>query len=100
MIVSIADQVLNVSGTLIPKYWLMSQKPASLTIEKNSEPAPIASASSGRLTVASCATIGAMMPAAVTVATVAEPVARRISTATPQPSTSAEMLAVSAPLAI
>ena len=31
-----------------PKYCLVSQKPASLTWEKNSEPAPMASTSSDR----------------------------------------------------
>ena len=46
MIVSITDQVLMVCPTVIPKYSLTSQKPASLTCEKNSDPQPIASASS------------------------------------------------------
>jgi hypothetical protein len=38
MIVSITDQVLMVCPTLIPKYSLTSQNPASLTCEKNSDP--------------------------------------------------------------
>ena len=42
MIVSMTDQVLMVWPTLRPKYSLTSQKPASLTWEKNSEPAPMA----------------------------------------------------------
>jgi hypothetical protein len=37
MIVSITDQVLMVCPTVIPKYSLTSQNPASLTCEKNSE---------------------------------------------------------------
>src|SRR3954452_17884318 len=86
--VSIADQVLNVSLTVIPKYWLMSQKPASLTCDRNSEPQPIASASSGALTDGALATRGPMPPAAVVIATVALPVASRMSTATRQPSSS------------
>ena len=40
------DQVLIVSPTVMPKYSLTSQKPASLTCEKNSEPAPTDSTTS------------------------------------------------------
>jgi len=40
------DQVLMVWPTVSPKYSLTSQNPASLTWEKNSEPAPMASTSS------------------------------------------------------
>src|SRR3954471_17494475 len=86
MIVSIRDQVLMVWPTVIPKYSLTSQNPASLTCEKNSEPAPTDSTTSDSCAGASPTASGATMPAAVTVATVAEPVARRISTATIQPS--------------
>jgi hypothetical protein len=46
--VSITDQVLMVSPTVMPKYSLTSQKPASLTCEKNSEPAPTANTTSAR----------------------------------------------------
>src|SRR5947209_10771878 len=90
MIVSITDQLLIVSPTVIPKYSFTSQKPASLTCEKNSEPAPTASASSATVGLSSPAASGATMPAAVMVATVAEPVASRMPTATSQPSTSGE----------
>src|SRR6185437_16938820 len=89
-IVSITDQDASVCLTSIPKNSLTSQKPASLTCEKNSEPEPIARASSGALTCGELAAIGAMMPAAVTVATVAEPVASRMATATSQASSSSE----------
>ncbi len=37
--VSIKDQAFTVWPTLMPKYSLTSQKPASLTWEKNTEPA-------------------------------------------------------------
>src|SRR4051794_40854162 len=90
MIVSMADQVLKVCPTVIPKYSLTSQKPASLTWDRNSDPDPIASASSGALVSGSWVSSGAIRPAAVTVATVADPVASRIPTAMSQPSTSAE----------
>ncbi len=72
--------------TLRPKYSLTSQKPASLTCEKNTDPAPIASTMSETSVVDMLAASGARMPEAVTVATVAEPVARRMKTATSQAS--------------
>ena len=100
MIVSITDQVLMVCPTVIPKYSLTSQNPASLTWEKNSEPAPTASASSATVGRSSPAASGATMPAAVMVATVAEPVANRMPTATSQPSISGERLAPYAASAI
>ena len=43
MMVSSADQVLNMLGRFMPIYSFTSQKPASLMWEKNSEPEPIAS---------------------------------------------------------
>lgn len=96
--VSITDHVLMVSQTVIPKYSLTSQKRASLTWEKNRDPAPTdstirASWAGGRLDAS-----GATMPAAVTVATVADPVATRINTATIHPSRSADRLAATATL--
>src|SRR3569833_2204357 len=91
MIVSSTDQVLIVSPTLIPKYSLTSQKPASLTWEKNSDPEPMASTSSAVWEVLMPVARGATMPDAEIVAMVAEPVARRMPTATSQPRTSAEM---------
>ena len=91
MTVSISDQVLMVWPTLRPKYSLTSQKPASLTWEKNSEPGAdgedqqrgLAGAQVGWPAARGCRT-------AVTVATVAEPVARRMSTATSQASSSTD----------
>src|SRR3954447_6095958 len=56
MIVSITDQLAIVCPTVIPKYSLTSQNPASLTCEKNSDPAPTARASS--------ATVGRPRPSA------------------------------------
>src|ERR1700730_579846 len=82
MMVSITDQVLIVCPTVSPKYSFTSQKPASFTCEKNSDPAPIASTTSARWLGVKPAASGAMMPAAVTVATVADPVDRRIRAAT------------------
>src|SRR3954449_852142 len=89
MIVSITDQVLMVCPTVIPKYSLTSQNPASLTCEKNSDPQPMASTSNATSGLFRVAASGATMPAAVIVATVAEPVATRMPTATSQPSSSA-----------
>src|SRR5579875_521745 len=78
---SMTDQVLNVCGTVILKLWLTSQNPASLTCDRNSEPVPTASASRARCGELNPVASGAMIPAAVVVATVAEPVASRIATA-------------------
>ena len=64
---------------------LTSQKPASLTWLKKSEPAPTASTSRARVGLSSPAARGETIPAAVIVATVAEPVARRMPTAINQP---------------
>src|SRR4051812_625991 len=100
MMVFITDHVLIVCPTVIPKYCCTSQKPASLTCEKNSEPAPMASTTRASWTGDRPAASGTTMPAAVMVATVAEPVAGRISTATNQPSTSTDKVVASAILAI
>ena len=86
--VSMSDQVLKVCPTVNPKYSLTSQKPASLTWERNTEPAPIASTRRAISMEGMSAASGAMIPAAVTVATVADPVARRTATATSQPASS------------
>src|SRR6476659_4435903 len=88
--VSISDQDLMFWLTDSPKYCLVSQKPASLTCEKNSEPAPIASTNSETWDVLRVAVTGCRMPAVVTVATVADPVASRISTATNQASSNGD----------
>src|SRR5680860_1278156 len=50
--VSIRDQDLMVWPMESPKYSLTSQKPASLTWEKNTEPEPMASTTKGGLTLA------------------------------------------------
>src|SRR3954462_7014784 len=68
MIVSITDQLLMVWPTVIPKYSLTSQKPASLTWEKNSEPAPMARASRATVDASNPPARGATLPAAVIVA--------------------------------
>ena len=87
---SITLQVLRVWPTVVPRYSLTSQKPASLTCERNTEPAPIASTSRDASGDDRSAASGAMMPAAVTVATVAEPVATRTSAATNQATSSTQ----------
>ena len=97
--VSITDQDLIVSPTVRPKYSLTSQKPASLTWLKNSDPHPIASTSSARLVRGQVGASGPTMPAAVMVATVAEPVTEPdAATATSHPSSSTEMFAPVGPV--
>src|SRR3954453_16157725 len=98
--VSITDQDLRVWPTVSPKYSLTSQKPASLTWLKNSEPDPIASTSRETCDVLRSAARPPTMPAVVTVATVADPVARRTPTATSQPSTRGDRLELWAASAI
>src|SRR5579864_2740022 len=94
--VSITVHVLKVSATVMLKYCLTSQKPASLTCDRISEPAPVASTSSSRLTPGTMATTGATMPAPVIVATVADPVATRITAATSHASRIGEICACTA----
>src|SRR3569833_4380885 len=86
MMVSTTDQVLNILGRFMPIYSFTSQKPASLMWEKNSEPEPIDSASSAGLSWGFTVTVAAIRPEAVTMATVAEPVASRRITAVNQAS--------------
>src|SRR6478735_12047251 len=88
---SMRDHVLNVWPTVILKYSLTSQNPASFTWLRNTEPAPIASTISATCVGDRPSASGATMPAAVTVATVAEPVATRISTATSHAASSGEI---------
>ena len=64
-----------------PKYSFTIQKPASFTWENINDPAPVTMTSSSRLTPDIFAIIGDTIPAAVVSATVAEPVAIRISPA-------------------
>ncbi|MCY1223106.1 hypothetical protein D9M68_742950 [compost metagenome] len=73
---------------------MTSQKPPSFTCDRISEPAPVVSTSSSGRVPGTLAAIGATMPAAVVMATVAEPVAMRIITATSQPSTSTDTCAL------
>ena len=92
---------MKVCPTVIPKYSLISQKPPSFTCEKISEPEPVASTSNSGLTCTPlAAAIGATMPHAVVIATVAEPVARRISAATSQPNSSGDRCTAVATLTI
>src|SRR4051812_30498966 len=84
--VSMSDQVLMVWPTVMPKYSLTSQNPASLTCEKNTEPAPTASTTSDTSPDDMPCTSPTISELAVMVATVADPVARRISTASTQAS--------------
>src|SRR5438045_9634497 len=86
MMVSSTDQVLNMLGRFIPIYSFTSQKPASLMWEKNSDPDPMASAINEGLSAGFEVTVAAIRPEAVTMATVAEPVARRRITAMNQAS--------------
>src|SRR3954470_9485040 len=84
------DHDLMFCTTLTLKYSFTSQNPASLTCEKNSDPQPMASTSSEVCVVLRSAASGARTPEAVTVATVADPVASRMSTATNQASRSTD----------
>src|SRR6476659_7362764 len=95
MTVSMTDHDVMVCPTLRPNYSLTSLHPAPLTCEKKSEPQPTASTSSARWFADRVGASGATIPAAVIVATVADPVPSRMSTATSQPS-STEMLTPSA----
>ena len=81
MIVSSTVHVATVCGTVMLKYSFTSQNPPSFTCEAMSEPAPIATTISSLLTSGIAVAIGAMMLAAVTQATVAEPTDRRSSAA-------------------
>src|SRR5918992_3309390 len=91
MIVSATVQVLSVCGTVMLKNSLMSQKPASFTWESTREPAPVASTSSSGGVPGVDAASGATIPAAVVMATVADPVATRMSAATIQARTSGDV---------
>src|SRR5262245_30368714 len=86
-IVSITVHVTNVCGTLIFKYSFASQKPPSLTCDAINDPAPIETTSSSLFTAGDDAMSGAMMLAAVTTETVAEPTESLSSDAITQPST-------------
>ena len=89
--VSITDQVLKVSFTFKPKYSLTIQNPASLTWESIKEPAPVAITNNSKLTPDICWIMGDTIPAAVVNATVADPVATRISPATKNAKSSGEI---------
>src|SRR5206468_10862110 len=100
MMVSATVQVFSVCGTLMLKNSLMSQNPESFTGDSTREPAPVASTSSSAFVPGVAAAIGATMPALVVIATVAEPVATRISAATVQASRSGDACDPSATSAI
>src|SRR5580704_16590112 len=87
----IAVHDFKVSATLMPKYWFTSQKPESLTCENPEPPQHSArTIRSGRYPGIPF-TIGATIPAAVIIATVADPWARRIAAATIKTTTSGEI---------
>lgn len=90
IIVSITVHVINVSLTVMPKYSLIIQKPESLTCDKINDPAPVANTSNSVFVPGMLAAIGATMPAAVIIDTVAEPVAIRMSAAIPHPNRSGD----------
>src|SRR6266851_1244390 len=100
MIVSATVHVFSVCGTVMLKYSLMSQNPESLTCESTSDPAPVASTNSSACVPGVATAMGATMPAAVVIATVAEPVATRISAATVHASSSGDGCDPSATAAI
>ena len=91
-IVSRTVHVATVCGTLMLKYSLTSQNPPSFTWLAMSDPAPIATTRRSLLTPGIEATIGVMMLAAVTQATVADPTDTRSRAAITQPSTIGERL--------
>src|SRR4051812_18902282 len=100
MMVSATVHVLSVWGTVMPKNSLISQNPASLTCDSISAPDPVASTSSSALVPGVATAIGATIPAAVVIATVAEPVATRINPATTHASNSGDAWEPIATLAI
>src|SRR5207253_8189221 len=90
MIVSATVHVFSVCCTVMLKNSLMSQNPESFTCDSTSEPAPVASTNSSVCEPGVVSAMGATMPALVVIATVAEPVATRISAATVHASKSGE----------
>src|SRR6185295_9047572 len=74
MTVSSTVQVRSASGTDKFRYSLTSQNPPSFTCESRSEPEPIAKTSNSRFVPGWASAIGFNNPAAVVMATVAEPV--------------------------
>src|SRR4051812_16298089 len=95
MLVSSTVHVLNVCVTVKLKLSFTNQNPPSFTCEKNSDPAPIASTSNSRCTIAVPAATGARIADAIVIATVAEPTATRIDAATSHPKISGDTLACS-----
>ena len=83
-ILSMIDQERKVSLILRLKYSLNSQKPGSFTCENIKLPEPIASTISSGLAPV-CITKGAIIPAVVSPATVAEPTHIRMIAATNHP---------------
>src|SRR3954466_3724013 len=91
IIVSATVQVLKVCGTVMLKNSLISQNPASFTCESISAPAPVASTSSSALVPGVAAAMGATIPAAAVIETVADPVATLIRVAIPQAKSSGDV---------
>src|SRR3954465_8977243 len=86
--VSQAGHVRNGCGTLRPRKSFTIQKPESLRWERKSDPQPIAvmiSATWLGVNSGGGASTGTSRPAAVVIATVADPVATRMNTASSQP---------------
>ena len=77
----IAVHDFRVCGTVIPKYWFTIQNPESLTCENAVPPQQRASTIRSALYPGMPFTIGATIPAAVMIATVADPCASRIAAA-------------------
>src|ERR1043166_3190592 len=90
IIVTRIVHVLSVCVTVKFRYSFTNQNPPSFTCERMSEPAPMATTSSSTFVPGMAAAIGVRMPAAAVMATVAEPVARRMAAATNHPSTSGD----------
>ena len=76
--VSISDHDLMLSPTETLKYSLMSQNPASLTWEKNTEPQPTARTSRAACGPTIVAASGSRMPADVNMATVDDPLSEQL----------------------
>src|ERR1039457_7093365 len=93
-IIFMVVQVFKLCGTVMPKYCVTIQKPESLTWENADPPAQRARISSVGEYPGIPLTSGAAMPAAVMMATVAEPCARRMAAAMSHTTRSGEMALV------
>ncbi len=82
VITFITVQLRSVCGTVMPKYSFTIQNPASFTCERQVPPAQSARTIISGVYTGIYFTSGAMIPAAVMMATVAEPCAARIAAET------------------